>query len=163
PTGHAAPSSACWPSAERILFVIPGPDPGIHVDGRVKLGHDEMGNWTGAKILGRAVGRRGLDEEPRRGRRTPTEGIRPAGAAGRVKLGHAEMGIGPGPRILVEPIVRAALIEDLGRAGDITTDAIVPAEARVEAVITSRQPGVLAGLEAGLLAFELLDPGLDIE
>src|SRR5437763_9369410 len=66
-------------------------------------------------------------------------------------------------RILVEPIVRAALIEDLGRAGDITTDAIVPPETQVEAILAARQPGVLAGLEAGLLAFELLDPGLSIE
>ena len=66
-------------------------------------------------------------------------------------------------RILIEPIVRAALLEDLGRAGDITTDAVVPADARVEAVMVARQPGVLAGLEAGLLAFELLDPSLRIE
>jgi nicotinate-nucleotide pyrophosphorylase (carboxylating) len=54
---------------------------------------------------------------------------------------------------LTEPIVRAALIEDLGRAGDITTDAIIPEDARVEAVMAARQPGVLAGLEAGMLAF----------
>jgi nicotinate-nucleotide pyrophosphorylase (carboxylating) len=66
-------------------------------------------------------------------------------------------------RLLIEPIVRAALLEDLGRAGDITTDAVVPAEARVEAVIAARQPGVLAGLDAALLAFELLDPVLRIE
>jgi len=66
-------------------------------------------------------------------------------------------------RLLIEPIVRAALMEDLGRAGDITTDAIVPAEAPIDAVIAARQPGVLAGLEAGLLAFELLDPALRIE
>jgi len=66
-------------------------------------------------------------------------------------------------RLLVEPIVRAALLEDLGRAGDITTDAIVPPEATVEAVIAARQPGVVAGLDAGLLAFELVDPTLRIE
>ncbi len=66
-------------------------------------------------------------------------------------------------RLLVEPIVRAALLEDLGRAGDITTDAIVPADAPITAVIAARQPGVVAGLEAALLAFELLDPSLDIE
>jgi nicotinate-nucleotide pyrophosphorylase (carboxylating) len=66
-------------------------------------------------------------------------------------------------RILVEPIVRAALLEDLGRAGDITSDAVVPAEARVEAVMAARQAGVVAGIEAGLLAFELLDPSLRIE
>jgi nicotinate-nucleotide pyrophosphorylase (carboxylating) len=55
------------------------------------------------------------------------------------------------------------LLEDLGRAGDITTEAVVPADAAVEAVIATRQPGVLAGLGAALLAFELLDPGLRIE
>ena len=66
-------------------------------------------------------------------------------------------------RLLVEPVVRAALLEDLGRAGDITTNAVVPAEARVEAVIAARQPGVLAGLDAALLAFELLDAALRIE
>src|SRR5947199_337093 len=66
-------------------------------------------------------------------------------------------------RLLVEPIVRAALAEDLGRAGDITTDAVVPADAEVTAIMAVRQPGVLAGLEAGLLAFELLDPSLRLE
>ena len=66
-------------------------------------------------------------------------------------------------KILIEPIVRAALLEDLGRAGDITSDAVVPADVRVEAVMAARQAGVVAGLEAALLAFELLDPGLRIE
>jgi nicotinate-nucleotide pyrophosphorylase (carboxylating) len=66
-------------------------------------------------------------------------------------------------RLIVEPIVRAALLEDLGRAGDITTDAIVAEHAEIAAVIVARQPGVLAGLDAALLAFELLDPGLRIE
>ena len=66
-------------------------------------------------------------------------------------------------RLIAEPIVRAALLEDLGRAGDITTEAIVPLDARVEAAIAARQPGVVAGLEAALLAFELVEPGLRIE
>jgi nicotinate-nucleotide pyrophosphorylase (carboxylating) len=66
-------------------------------------------------------------------------------------------------RLLIEPIVRAALAEDLGRAGDITSDAVVPADARIDAVIAVRQPGVLAGLDAALLAFELLDPELRLE
>lgn len=67
------------------------------------------------------------------------------------------------PRILVEPIVRAALLEDLGRAGDITTDAIVPDDAQAEAVIVSRQVGVLGGIEAALMAWELLDPTLKFD
>ena len=66
-------------------------------------------------------------------------------------------------RLLIEPVVRAALAEDLGRAGDITTDAIVPDDALIAAVIAARQPGVLAGLDAALLAFELVDPFLKIE
>ncbi|HEY3909566.1 MAG TPA: carboxylating nicotinate-nucleotide diphosphorylase [Stellaceae bacterium] len=66
-------------------------------------------------------------------------------------------------RLIVEPIVRAALIEDLGRAGDITTDAIVPENAEIEAAIAARGPGVVAGLDAALLAFELLDPRLRIQ
>ena len=66
-------------------------------------------------------------------------------------------------RFLSDSIVRAALAEDLGRAGDITTDAIVPADAEARAIMVARQPGVLAGLEAGLLAFELLDPTLRLE
>ena len=66
-------------------------------------------------------------------------------------------------RLLIEPVVRAALLEDLGRAGDITTDAIVPEGATIEAMIAARQPGVVAGLEAALLCFELLDPALRIE
>jgi nicotinate-nucleotide pyrophosphorylase (carboxylating) len=66
-------------------------------------------------------------------------------------------------RLLIEPIVRAALLEDLGRAGDITTDAVVPADAQVEAVMAARQLGVLAGLDAALLAFALVDPNLRFE
>ena len=66
-------------------------------------------------------------------------------------------------RLLIEPIVRAALAEDLGRAGDITTDAVVPVDAEVNAVMVARQPGVLAGLDAGLIAFNLLDPTVRLE
>lgn len=68
----------------------------------------------------------------------------------------------PLPRILVEPVVRAALLEDLGRAGDITTDAIVPPSERMEAVIASRQDGVIAGTDAAVIAFELIDPSLKV-
>jgi len=39
----------------------------------------------------------------------------------------------------------------------------VPADARVEAVMAARQQGIVAGLDAALLAFELLDPDLRIE
>lgn len=55
--------------------------------------------------------------------------------------------------------MRVALLEDLGHGGDITTDAIVVPELRTTARIVARQDGVIAGLDAALLAFELLEPG----
>lgn len=61
-------------------------------------------------------------------------------------------------RLLVEPIVRAALLEDIGHGGDLTTDAIVVADARAKARLVARKGGVIAGLDAARLAFELLDP-----
>jgi nicotinate-nucleotide pyrophosphorylase (carboxylating) len=68
--------------------------------------------------------------------------------------------LSPLPRLLVEPIVRAALLEDLGRAGDITTDAVIPAEARLRGAIVARERGVVAGVDAALLAFTLIDPAM---
>jgi nicotinate-nucleotide pyrophosphorylase (carboxylating) len=72
------------------------------------------------------------------------------------------MTLTPLPTLLVEPIVRQALIEDLGRAGDITSDAIAPADRVVEIVMTSRQEGVVAGLDAAALAFRLMDPAIRV-
>jgi nicotinate-nucleotide pyrophosphorylase (carboxylating) len=69
--------------------------------------------------------------------------------------------LAPLPPLLIEPVVRAALLEDLGRAGDITTAAVVPAEADLSGVIAARQAGVVAGVDAALLAFRLLDPTVD--
>jgi nicotinate-nucleotide pyrophosphorylase (carboxylating) len=65
------------------------------------------------------------------------------------------------PAILVEPVVRAALLEDLGRAGDITTDAVVPPAALMEGAITARAAGTIAGTDAAVLAFRLLDPEVE--
>jgi nicotinate-nucleotide pyrophosphorylase (carboxylating) len=70
--------------------------------------------------------------------------------------------LSPLPRLLVEPIVRAALLEDLGRAGDITTDAVIPADARLRGAIVAREPGVVAGVDAALLAFTLIDPAVAV-
>lgn len=69
--------------------------------------------------------------------------------------------IPPLPALMIEPVVRAALLEDLGRAGDLTTDAIVPANARMEAVLAVRHPGVVAGLDYALSAFRLIDPAIE--
>ncbi|MCW3159003.1 carboxylating nicotinate-nucleotide diphosphorylase [Micropruina sonneratiae] len=67
------------------------------------------------------------------------------------------------PRIVLEPVVRTALLEDLGRAGDLTTDSIVPAGATATVQLVSRDAGVVAGLPAALLAWELVDPTIAVE
>lgn len=78
-------------------------------------------------------------------------------------LAGTELVLTPLPRLLVEPIVRAALLEDLGRAGDITTDAIVPASARARVALVARKSGVIAGLDAALMAFTLIEPAIAAE
>jgi nicotinate-nucleotide pyrophosphorylase (carboxylating) len=69
----------------------------------------------------------------------------------------------PLPRILLEPLVRAALLEDLGRAGDLTSNAIVPAGHAGATALVARQRGVVAGLDAAALAFQLIDPAIKID
>lgn len=66
--------------------------------------------------------------------------------------------LAPLPRIMIEPLVRAALLEDLGRAGDITSAAVAPADLCAGAALVARQAGVVAGVDAAALAFELIDP-----
>ncbi len=56
------------------------------------------------------------------------------------------------PRILLEGPVRQALLEDLGRAGDLTSDAIVGADQAGRVALVARDHGVVAGLDAALLA-----------
>jgi nicotinate-nucleotide pyrophosphorylase (carboxylating) len=63
--------------------------------------------------------------------------------------------------ILIEPLVRAALCEDLGRAGDITTNALVPDGSYAETALVARQDGLIAGIDAALLAFRLMDGSID--
>lgn len=66
-------------------------------------------------------------------------------------------------RILLEGPVRQALLEDLGRAGDLTSDATVNADQTGRVALVARDDGVVAGLDAALLAFDLIDPALTIE
>lgn len=68
------------------------------------------------------------------------------------------MFLAPLPRLIIEPMVRTALVEDLGLAGDITSAAVIPADHRSSLVMAARQPGVVAGLDAAELAFQLVEP-----
>jgi nicotinate-nucleotide pyrophosphorylase (carboxylating) len=63
---------------------------------------------------------------------------------------------------MIEPLVRMALLEDLGRAGDLTTDAIVPIDRRTTTLLVARQPGVVAGIDLARLAFQLIDPAIEM-
>ncbi len=69
----------------------------------------------------------------------------------------------PLPPLVYEGLVRRALQEDLGRAGDVTTDAVCPPGLPGRARLVARAAGRIAGLDASLLAFRLLDPVVSIE
>ncbi|NIA25391.1 MAG: carboxylating nicotinate-nucleotide diphosphorylase [Gammaproteobacteria bacterium] len=66
--------------------------------------------------------------------------------------------IPPGTVALLE----RALAEDLAAAGDITTNAVVPAGVRMQATLVTREEGTIAGLEASLRVFTLLDDDVAI-
>ncbi|CUX69459.1 MULTISPECIES: carboxylating nicotinate-nucleotide diphosphorylase [Agrobacterium] len=70
------------------------------------------------------------------------------------------MTLSPLPRLIIEPLVRNALLEDLGLAGDITAASVIPADHRSVVVMAAREPGVIAGLDAAELAFQLVDPAI---
>ncbi|MBO9653713.1 MAG: carboxylating nicotinate-nucleotide diphosphorylase [Agrobacterium tumefaciens] len=70
------------------------------------------------------------------------------------------MTLSPLPRLIIEPLVRNALLEDLGLAGDITSAAVIPADHRSVVVMAAREPGIIAGLDAAELAFQLVDPAI---
>lgn len=62
--------------------------------------------------------------------------------------------------LIVDDLVSRALREDFGDAGDITTLATLPADAVTRATIAARNPGTIAGVDAALAAFRLVDPAI---
>lgn len=68
------------------------------------------------------------------------------------------MSLPPLSDVIIEPIVRLALAEDLGRAGDVTSQAMVISQKPFEWVIRSRKAGIIAGVDAAILAMRLIDP-----
>jgi nicotinate-nucleotide pyrophosphorylase (carboxylating) len=66
------------------------------------------------------------------------------------------------PTIVIEPLVRAALLEDLGRAGDITSDSVIGADQRATVALVAREPGVIAGVECARLAWQLIEPSIEV-
>ena len=62
----------------------------------------------------------------------------------------------------VAAFVAATLAEDMGMGGDITSAAVIPAEARLTAVMDSRDPVVVAGLPLAAAFFRALDPACTV-
>lgn len=60
------------------------------------------------------------------------------------------------------PLIELALAEDIG-PGDLTTRAAVPREAKGEAIIVAKAPGVLAGLLVAAEVFHTLDGKIKFE
>lgn len=57
----------------------------------------------------------------------------------------------------LDAFVRATLAEDLGEGGDVTSAATIPADARLTAVMATREPVVVAGLPLATRFFQALD------
>lgn len=62
----------------------------------------------------------------------------------------------------LEDIVRRALAEDLG-SGDVTTDSLIPPTAMGSGAVQVREEGVIAGLDALVTTFRLMDPAIEVE
>ena len=60
------------------------------------------------------------------------------------------------------PLVMAALAEDIG-GGDVTTLALVPEDSIATAVMTAREPLVMAGVDLALAAFEQVDGRVEFD
>lgn len=64
--------------------------------------------------------------------------------------------------VTVEALIDRAFEEDV-QSGDVTTNAIVDESSRAEAVWTSKEKGIVAGLDIARKVFEKLDPHLEWE
>lgn len=63
----------------------------------------------------------------------------------------------------LDAFVRRTLEEDLGEGGDVTSAATIPADARLDAVMASRDQVVAAGLPLAAMFFRALDPEVHIQ
>ena len=54
----------------------------------------------------------------------------------------------------VHRVIRTALDEDLRYGPDVTSLATVPADAVAKASVVAREPGVVAGIDVGLLVLD---------
>jgi len=62
----------------------------------------------------------------------------------------------PLPIIVLRPMVERALVEDFGNSGDITARLLVPEEATGSLVMRARESGVIAGMQAAQMTYDLV-------
>lgn len=63
----------------------------------------------------------------------------------------------------LDAFVKAVLAEDLGTGGDVTSNATIPADARLDAVVATREALVVAGLPLAAMFFRALDADVVVE
>ena len=61
------------------------------------------------------------------------------------------------PNLIIEPMITRALSEDFGNSGDVTARLLVPESATGALVMRTRESGVIAGMQAAKLTFEIVD------
>ncbi|MEP3653293.1 MAG: carboxylating nicotinate-nucleotide diphosphorylase [Litorimonas sp.] len=71
--------------------------------------------------------------------------------------------LSPLPPTIVRPIVERALVEDFGNSGDITARLLIPESATGSLVMRARETGVIAGMQAAQLTYDLVDPSATFE
>ena len=69
----------------------------------------------------------------------------------------------PLPNIVLRPMVERALTEDFGNSGDITARLLVPESATGSLVMRARETGVIAGMQAAQMTYNLVDPSVRFE
>jgi len=69
----------------------------------------------------------------------------------------------PLPSIVLRPMVERALTEDFGNSGDITARLLVPENATGSLVMRARETGVIAGMQAAQITYDLVDPAVTFE
>ncbi len=67
------------------------------------------------------------------------------------------------PDFDLDAFIRSTLAEDMGQGGDATSNTVIPADARLTAVMASRDAAVVAGLPIAEAFFRALDPQAEIE
>ena len=69
----------------------------------------------------------------------------------------------PLPNIVIRPMVERALAEDFGNSGDVTARLLVPENAVGSLVMRARETGVIAGMQAAQMTYDLVDPSVKFE